>query len=146
VQLVGCAHPKRRIARAREPLEIVIALFVLRELDTIVVHPPIRDRQHDGQHIVAELVADALLEHFRRIRLAHAIRDDVMENAGNDGGLVTSVASQNDRDVRRMRQIRQTRALSHLPVVMLGRECERVIDFVRIPGRTHEQRQPNTRR
>jgi len=146
VQLVGSAHPKRRIVRAGESLKIVIALFVLRELDTIVVHPPIRDRQDDGQHVFAELVADTLLEHFRRIRLAHAIRDDVVENAGNDRGLVTPVAGENDRDVRRMRQIRQTRALSHLPVVMLGRERERVIDSVRIPGRTHEQTQPNTRR
>src|SRR5262245_10987061 len=45
-----------------------------------------------------------------------------------------------------MRQIRQTRAFPHLSVVMLRRERERVIDLVRIPGRTHEQRQPNMRR
>jgi len=130
VELVGGAHPPRGLARPRQSLQVVLALFVLRELDSVVIQSPIRHREDDRKHIAPEFLAHALIEHFGCVRLAHAISDDVVKNSGNDRRLVTPIAGEDDRDVRGMGQIRQTRAFPHLSVVMLRRERQRVIDLV----------------
>ena len=53
-----------------------------------------------------------------------------MQNSSDHSGLVASIARQDDRDVRWMREIRQACAFTNLLVVMFGRESECVIDSI----------------
>ena len=105
VQLVRRADPARAFARAAESLEVVVAPLLVRQLDAVVVHPARASPRARCRAPRAELVADALLEHVARVALAHAILDHVVQNAGDDGLLVLPVAREDDRDVRRMREV-----------------------------------------
>jgi len=67
VELVGSAHPARRLTRRRESFDVVVAALVAGELDAIVIMPPMRDGKHRLENLAAELVADSLLEHGRGV-------------------------------------------------------------------------------
>ena len=86
----------------------------------------------------AELVGDAALEHFARESVAHAILDDVVQDAGDYGVVILTVAREDDRHVRGMREVGKPSSLAHLLVVVLGRECERVVDAIRVAGARHD--------
>jgi len=139
VQLVGGTDPARGFTRRGESFDVVVASLVAGELDAVVIMPSIRDGKHRLENLGAELVADSLLEHISGVCLADAVLDDVVQNPRNDDRLITAIPRQDDRDVGWMREVGQSRALPHLLVVMLGRECEGVIDAVRVPGEAHEQ-------
>src|SRR5690606_12348231 len=66
--------------------------------------------------------------------VAYAVLDHVVQDAGDHGILVASVAGEDNRDVGGMREVRQARALPDLPVVVLRREGERVIEAVGVSG------------
>ena len=84
-----------------------------------------------------ELVADALLEHVARVAVAHAVLDDVVQDAARPRSARPAVARQDDGDVRGMREIGETGALPHLPIMMLRGERERVIDAVGVAADRH---------
>ena len=98
----------------------------------------LRHGEHGVEHVGAELVADALLEHVARVAVAHAVLDHVVQDSRDHGLLILPVSRQDDRDVRRMREVGKARSLPHLPVMMLRRERERVVDAIRIAGNRHD--------
>ena len=102
----------------------IVATIFVRQLDTVVVDATVCHGKHRVEHIAPEFLANALVEHLLGVRTTHAVFDDVVQNAGDDSAFVAAVARENDRDVRRVGQIGQTRALSDLAVVMLRRERE----------------------
>src|ERR1044072_4597513 len=101
-----------------------------------------RDRNRHVEYFTSEFFPDALLEHRGRICIEYAILDHVAQNPRHYGVIVATISRQDDRDVRRPRKVGRTSSLTDLLVVMLRRECQRVIDAVRVPGNRHEQ---NTR-
>ncbi len=113
------------------------ATMVARQLGAVIVDAAMRHREHGVENRRAELVADALLERGARVILAHTVLDDIVQNAGDDRVFVSAVPRENDRYVRRMRQIRKTRPFADLSVVMLRGKGERMVDSIRIPVDRH---------
>jgi hypothetical protein len=85
-----------------QPLEIIFFFIRAGKLDSIVILTPVRDGEHCFQNVAAELVADSLLEHLARETVAHAIFHHIMKDSGDDRLFVSSVAGENDGNVRRV--------------------------------------------
>ena len=51
----------------------------------------------------------------------------------------TNTCTVYNRDIRWMREVRQTGSLAHLPIVMLGGKRQRVIDAIGVSGGHHER-------
>src|ERR1051326_2143160 len=119
VQLVGRTHPPCRFAGPSEPLEVVVFPLLIRQLGTVVVERSLRDRKYGVEDVHAELVTNALPEHVTGVMLPDAVFDDVVEDAGDHGIFVAAITSEDDRNVARMRQVRQPGALPNLTVVVL---------------------------
>jgi len=95
------------------------------------------DGENRLQRLRAEFVADALFQHLSRIAIPNTIFDNVVENPRYHGVVAASVARKDYRYIRRMGQVGKLCSLSHLPIVMFGRERERMVDDVRITGGCH---------
>jgi hypothetical protein len=102
----------------------------------LIIDCPLRHRQHGLEHVAPELVGDALLQHLASVPLPHTVLDDIVQNAGDDGVLILVIASEDDRYIRRMRQIGKSRPLPDLAVVMLRRERQRVVDAIGVTSHT----------
>ena len=139
MQLVRRAHPARRLTRANQTLEIVIFALIARQISAAIVDCPVCNREHGVEHSHPELVANTLLQHGARVVLADTVLDHVVKNPGDDDIFVAAIAREDDRDVRRMCQIRQPRPLPHLAIVMLGSEGEGVVDSIRVAVDRHHQ-------
>ena len=58
---------------------------------------------------------------------------DVQQDARNYCVIVLAVARENDRDIRWVREVRQTHAAPYLLIMVLRRKRQRVIDAIGIP-------------
>jgi 1-hydroxy-2-methyl-2-(E)-butenyl 4-diphosphate synthase len=83
VDLVRSAHPQRALRCSGQAREVVVLPFLARELDAFLVHLALGHREHGVEHVLAELVAEALLQRVARVAVAHAVLDDVMQDAGH---------------------------------------------------------------
>ena len=84
-----------------------------------------------------EFLADSVLEHFASVAISDAIFDDIVKNAGNDRIIVAVIARKNYGDVCGMREVGKLRSFSNLPIMVLCRKRERVIDRVGVSCRRH---------
>jgi len=65
-----------------------------------------------------------------------------VKDSSDDSRIVAAIPCEDESDIRRLREIRQTRPPPHLLIVMLGRERQRVVDPVVVtlnphPGAPH---------
>lgn len=137
VQLVGGTDPTRRFTRIGQTLEVILFAFLARQIGAVIIERSLRYGEYGVEDVHSELVANALPQHVPRVMLPNAVFDNVVEYAGNYGILISAITSKDDRHVGRMRQIRQTSALANLSVMVLGRECQGVIDSIRVPVHRH---------
>ena len=135
-QAAASATPNGRALRLNvtEPSEIatavqqVVAAFVMRKIDPILVDAMQRDREDRSEHLAAELLPDALLQHFAGKPFFDTVGDDVLKNAGDDRVVVPIILRQNDRDVRGVGSVRLPCALVDLAIIVLRREGERMMN------------------
>ena len=115
-----------------EPLEVVGLAFVGGEFFAVVVEASLCDCQHGFENTFAEFFADTLLEHVPRVAVADAVFNDIVKNSGYDCRFIPIVPRQYHGDIGWMREVGKLGSFSHLPIVMLRSECERVVDGVGI--------------
>ncbi|GAC1318514.1 MAG: hypothetical protein NVSMB22_00400 [Chloroflexota bacterium] len=121
-------------------MNLVRSLFIPVQRVAVVRRAAVGHLKGGVQHVPAEFFPEAIAQSFTCVAITDTVLDDAEKNPCQNCRFVLAIASEDYRDIRGMREVRESSPFPDLPIVMFRRKRERVIDAVGISSNSDHER------